>query len=47
MGQLIGNPKFLEFPAALGWVRANQTPRYSDIRLAGHDGGEFLFVRKR
>jgi hypothetical protein len=23
-----------------------QTPEYSDIRYAGHDGGDFLFVRK-
>ncbi len=28
-------------------VNANQTPRYSDVRGAGHDGGDFLFVRKR
>jgi hypothetical protein len=38
---------FLEFPAALGRARADQTPQYSDIRRAGHDGGDFLFVRKR
>ena len=25
-------------------VNANQTPEYSDIRLADHDGGDFLFV---
>ena len=25
-------------------VNAEQTPRYADIRLAGHDGGDFLFV---
>jgi formylglycine-generating enzyme required for sulfatase activity/uncharacterized caspase-like protein len=25
-------------------VKADQTPEYSDIRLAGHDGGDFLFV---
>ena len=25
-------------------VNADQTPRYSDIRLAGHEGGDFLFV---
>ena len=25
-------------------VNAEQTPRYSDIRLAGHEGGDFLFV---
>ena len=28
-------------------VNANQTPQYSDVRNAGHDGGDFLFVRKR
>jgi len=28
-------------------VNADQTPNYSDIRKAGHDGGDFLFVRKR
>ncbi|MEX2614931.1 MAG: hypothetical protein WD767_02440 [Alphaproteobacteria bacterium] len=27
-------------------LNANQTPEYSDIRLAGHEGGDFLFVRK-
>ena len=25
---------------------ADQTPEYSDIRKAGHNGGDFLFVRK-
>ena len=28
-------------------VSADQTPNYADIRKAGHDGGDFLFVRKR
>jgi hypothetical protein len=28
-------------------VNATQTPQYSDIRNAGHDGGDFLFVRRR
>ncbi len=27
-------------------VNADQTPEYSDIRGAGHDGGDFLFVRR-
>ena len=27
-------------------TNASQTPEYSDIRSAGHDGGDFLFVRK-
>ncbi len=25
-------------------MNAEQTPQYSDIRLAGHEGGDFLFV---
>ncbi len=28
-------------------VNANQTPQYSDVRRAGHDGGDFLFVRRK
>ena len=28
-------------------LNADQTPRYSDVRRAGHEGGDFLFVRKR
>ena len=28
-------------------LNSNQTPRYGDIRLAGHEGGDFLFVRKK
>jgi uncharacterized caspase-like protein len=27
-------------------LNSPQTPEYSDIRYAGHDGGDFLFVRK-
>ena len=27
-------------------LNADQTPEYSDIRLAGHEGGDFLFVRR-
>lgn len=27
-------------------VNADQTPEYADIRKAGHDGGDFLFVKK-
>ncbi|MCB1955885.1 MAG: caspase family protein, partial [Rhodocyclaceae bacterium] len=27
-------------------VNADQTPEYADIRRAGHDGGDFLFVRR-
>ncbi len=28
-------------------ITAEQTPQYSDVRNAGHDGGDFLFVRKK
>ena len=28
-------------------LNAKQTPEYSDVRDAGHDGGDFLFVRKK
>ena len=28
-------------------LNADQTPQYSDVRKAGHEGGDFLFVRKR
>ena len=31
-------------PVMLG---ANQTPQYADVRNAGHEGGDFLFVRRR
>ncbi len=27
-------------------LNADQTPQYSDIRKAGHEGGDFLFVRR-
>jgi hypothetical protein len=28
-------------------VNAEQTPEYGNIRFAGHDGGDFLFVRRQ
>ncbi|MCP5366114.1 MAG: caspase family protein [Hyphomicrobiales bacterium] len=28
-------------------VNADQTPEYSDVRKAGHDGGDFVFVRSK
>jgi hypothetical protein len=28
-------------------LKADQTPEYSDVRKAGHEGGDFLFVRRR
>jgi hypothetical protein len=27
-------------------LNADQTPEYSDIRQAGHEGGDFLFVHR-
>ncbi len=27
-------------------LESDQTPQYSDIRRAGHDGGDFMFVRR-
>ena len=27
-------------------VNADQSPKYSDIRKAGHDGGDFIFIRQ-
>ena len=28
-------------------LKTEQTPAYSDVRRAGHEGGDFLFVRRR
>ena len=28
-------------------LHSQQTPQYSDVRQAGHDGGDFLFMRRR
>jgi hypothetical protein len=28
-------------------LAAPQTPEYSNLRFAGHEGGDFVFVRKR
>lgn len=27
-------------------VNSDQTPQYADIRNAGHDGGDFIFIKK-
>jgi hypothetical protein len=27
-------------------INAPQTPEYSDILYAGHEGGDFLFIRR-
>jgi len=28
-------------------LRSEQTPQYGDLRLSGHDGGDFIFVRTK
>ena len=28
-------------------INSDQTPEYGNIRKAGHDGGDFLFVKKQ
>ncbi len=45
-GVMDGNALFnaIKRPVVLD---SDQTPQYSDIRRAGHDGGDFLFVRRR
>ena len=45
-GVLEGHELFQQIrrPVMLG---TDQVPDYGDIRKAGHDGGDFLFVRKQ
>jgi peptidoglycan hydrolase-like protein with peptidoglycan-binding domain len=49
---LRGNPGVIDGEGVFQRVRelvilnAEQTPEYGNIRLAGHDGGDFLFVRR-
>ena len=49
---LEGNHGVLEGVAVFNQLRkpvllgADQTPEYGDIRFAGHEGGDFLFIRK-
>ncbi len=52
LGALRENSEIVEAQALFAPVRktvvlnADQTPVYSDIRLAGHDGGDFIFAPK-
>ena len=52
LGVLQENNEIVEAQALFAPVRkatvlnADQTPVYSDIRLAGHDGGDFIFAPK-
>ncbi|MGQ0677605.1 MAG: caspase family protein [Rhodospirillales bacterium] len=50
---LRGNPDIMDGQALFGAIRrpialnsAGQVPEYADIRQAGHDGGDFLFVKR-
>ncbi len=51
MAALSNNPDVLEGQSLFAAIRrpvaleSDQTPEYSDIRRAGHDGGDFLFAR--
>ena len=53
IGALKGNDAVMDGTTLFNEVRrpvmvsAQQTPEYSDVRNAGHDGGDFLFVRRR
>ena len=44
---VINGTKLFDSVRQLVMVAAQQTPQYADVRQAGHDGGDFLFVRKR
>jgi hypothetical protein len=52
LNALVENSGVIEGQQLFGKLRrsvmlnADQTPQYSDLRNAGHDGGEFLFVRR-
>jgi len=45
-GVLDGSRLFSDIRRPL-MVAADQTPEYADVRGAGHDGGDFLFVRQK
>lgn len=45
-GILDGTSLFTKIREQVGW-NADQIPEYANIHKAGHDGGDFLFVRKK
>jgi tetratricopeptide (TPR) repeat protein len=53
MNALRGNTGILDATSLFAELRrpvalnSEQVPQFSDIRLAGHEGGDFLFVRRR
>jgi hypothetical protein len=50
---LLGNQGVMDGTELFGEIRrqvilnSDQVPEYSDLRKAGHDGGDFIFVRKQ
>ena len=44
---VIDGTKLFDAVRQLVMVNANQTPQYSYVRRAGHDGGDLLFVRRK
>ena len=52
LNALSNNPDIIDGTRLFAAIRrpvildAKQTPEYSDVRDSGHDGGDFLFVRK-
>jgi hypothetical protein len=51
IGALVDNPGIIDMSDLFPGLRRQvmlaspQTPRYGDIRQAGHDGGDFIFVK--
>jgi hypothetical protein len=45
-GVMNGSELFIEIRKQVMQNTKDQTPEYGDIRKAGHDGGDFLFVRQ-
>jgi caspase domain-containing protein len=45
-GVLDGTSLFTKIRKRVGW-NADQTPEYSTIHKAGHEGGDFLFVKRK
>jgi len=50
---LRANPGVLEATSLFAELRrpvalnSDQVPQFADIRMAGHEGGDFLFVRRK
>ncbi|MEX2615100.1 MAG: caspase family protein [Alphaproteobacteria bacterium] len=46
-GDVLDGTQLFEHVRRSVMLNAQQTPQYSDIRFAGHEGGDFMFVRNR